>query len=78
MSEREIEHVRRDHEQELMALPNVVGVAIGERAGRPVIKVLVTRKLPLSELRPEEVVPEAIDGWESDVEEVGVVTAGVT
>ena len=70
-----IEAVKAKYEARLMELPNVTGVGIGENAGVPVIKALVTRKVPKSALRPEEVVPETLEGFETDVEEVGVVTA---
>jgi hypothetical protein len=73
----EIEAVRRRHEAALLALPNVVGVGVGERAEHPVLKVFVRRKLPLAELGADAVVPRTLDGWETDVEEVGEVTAGM-
>lgn len=73
-----IEAVKAKYEARLMELPNVAGVGIGERAGAPVIKVLVTRKFPKSALRPEEVVPETLEGFKTDVEEIGVVTAQPT
>ena len=38
-------------------------------------KVFVTHKVPESALQPQEVVPKTLEGWETDVEEIGVVTA---
>ncbi len=70
-----IESVKRKYEEQLMRLPNVTGVGIGEKAGREIIKVFVTHKVPESALRPEEVVPKRLEGYETDVEEIGVVTA---
>ena len=70
-----IEAVKKKHEEKLMRLPNVTGVGIGEKAGKAVIKVFVTHKVPKSALRPQEIVPELLEGYESDVEEIGVVTA---
>jgi hypothetical protein len=70
-----IEAVKDKYEPNLMKLPNVAGVGIGERAGKPVIKVFVTTKMPESALRPGEVVPKRLEGFETDVEEIGVVTA---
>jgi len=70
-----IEAVKEKNEERLMGLPNVTGVGIGEKAGKPVIKVFVTHKVPESALQPQEVVPKALEGWETDVEEIGVVTA---
>jgi hypothetical protein len=68
-----IASVRRKYEQELMRLPNVNGVGIGEKAGKAVIKVFVTHKVPVTDLQPHEVIPSTIEGWEIDVEEIGVV-----
>ena len=70
-----IEVVKTKHEDQLMTLPNVTGVGIGEKAGNPAIKVFVTRKAPESTLRPEDVVPKTLDGYQTDVEEIGVITA---
>lgn len=70
-----IEAVKRRHEEGLMRLPNVSGVGIGEKEGRKVIKVFVTHKFAKSDLKPEEIVPRILDGYETDVEEIGVVSA---
>ncbi len=69
-----IEAVQRKYEAKLMQLPNVTGLGIGEKAGKQVIKVFVTLKVPESSLRPEEIVPKNLDEWETDVEEIGVVS----
>jgi hypothetical protein len=68
-----IEEVLRRHEQELLELPNVVAVGIGERGGKPAIAVFVTRKAPESELAPGERIPHTLDGQPVDVAEIGVV-----
>jgi hypothetical protein len=70
-----IEAVRRKHEKRLMKLPNVTGIGIGRRSGRDVIKVFVTLKVSESALQPDEIVPKSLDGVETDVEEVGEITA---
>ncbi len=70
-----IEDVRRARERELLDKPNVTGVGIGKKDDRDIIKVFVTHKVPELELRLEEVVPKSLDGYEIDVEEIGVVTA---
>jgi hypothetical protein len=70
-----IEEAKSRHEAELLGLPNVIGVGIGERAGKPVIKVFVTEKVPGSQLAPEERVPSSLDGHEIDVEAIGFVEA---
>ena len=63
------------NEEELLGLPNVTGVGVGEKGGHPVIVVFVTRKVPLSQLRPNEAVPRKLDGYRTDVEAIGTVTA---
>jgi hypothetical protein len=70
-----IESVKQKHEERLMRLPNVTGVGIGEKAGKKVIKVFVTQKVPESDLRAEEIVPKTLEGCGTDVEEIGVITA---
>lgn len=70
-----IEAVKLNHEEQLMRLPNVTGVGIGEKAGKVVIKVFVTHKAPESALRPQDVVPKTLEGYETDVEETGVIMA---
>jgi hypothetical protein len=40
-----------------------------------VIMVFVTHKVPESALRPQEIVPKTLEGYETDVEEIGVITA---
>jgi hypothetical protein len=71
----DIDTVRRKHEAQLMCLPNVNGVGIGDKGGKQVIKVFVTRKVPESSLEPGKIIPRSLDGYETDVEEIGVVTA---
>jgi hypothetical protein len=75
MGETAIADAIRRHEEALLALPNVAGVGIGERAGKPVIKVLVTEKVPESTLGRDQLVPESLEGYEVDVEEIGRVEA---
>jgi hypothetical protein len=71
----DIESVRASHEVQLMQLPNVNGVGIGKKGQKDVIKVFVTRKVPETSLEPHEVVPSSIGGFETDVEELGIVSA---
>jgi hypothetical protein len=63
------------HQDRLMTLPNVTGAGIGEREGKDVIVVFVTRRVDASSLRPEEVVPKTLEGFTTDVREIGEVTA---
>jgi hypothetical protein len=69
-----IEDVKRKHEEWLMGLPNVSGVAIGEKGGKQVIKVFVSAKVPQSTLKREEIIPGELDGFEVVVEEMGNIT----
>ncbi len=71
----DIESVRKRHESRLMQLPNVVGVGTGEKMGKEVLKVFVTHKVPESSLRPEDIIPNILEGCEVDVEEIGEITA---
>lgn len=77
----DIVKAKEKHEESLLELPNVVGVAIGHKVvkgetqpGREVIKVFVTSKVPRSRLKPNEVVPKALEGYSTDVEEIGVIS----
>ena len=71
----DIETIRQKYEDQIMELPNVTGVGIGEKAGKKVIKVFVTQKFHESELQPQEIVPKSLEEYETDVEEIGTVTA---
>ncbi|WP_240437053.1 hypothetical protein [Streptomyces sporangiiformans] len=55
---------RRLHEDRLMAMANVTGVGIGEdeSSGEDVIVVFVTHKVPRDRLRPEDVIPDDLEG----------------
>lgn len=71
----DIEAVLRKHEDALLAYPNVNAVAIGEREGKPVIKVMVSKKVPESALQSDQVLPRELEGCAVDVEEIGDITA---
>jgi len=66
---------------ELISKANVVGVGIGLRqeegapAGRVVLMVMVTHKVPLAELAPDDVVPSEIQGVPVRVQAVGRLRA---
>lgn len=70
-----IESVMRKHEEQVMQLPNVTGIGIGKKGRKNVIKVFVTHKMPESALESHEIIPKVLEGYETDVEEIGVVTA---
>ena len=64
VGEMSIEAVKMKYEEQLMRLPNVTGVGIGEKGDKKVIKVFVTHKVPESSLQPEEIVPKSLDAYE--------------
>jgi hypothetical protein len=69
-------------QNELLAVPSIVGVALGHKTidgydtGDRAIVILVERKLPAGDLPSAQVVPAAIGGIPTDVQEVGVLRAG--
>ena len=71
----DIESVRKKYEEQLMEMANVVAVGIGEKAGKEVIMVFVTVKIPESDLQAGELVPKELEGYETDVEAIGTVSA---
>ncbi len=70
-----IKNVMEQYEEQLMRFPNVRGVGIGEKEGKAVIKVLVSHKVPESALQAKEIVPKVLEGYQTDVEEIGEVMA---
>lgn len=72
-----IDVVKEQNEERLMRLPNVIGVGIGERDGKAIITVLVTHKVAESSLQPQEIIPKLLGGYETDVAEIGDVTAQI-
>jgi len=71
----DLEAAIKQAEREVMSKPNVNGVGIGERNGETVIKVFVTRKVPKSDLRASDIVPERIAGYPTQVVEIGAISA---
>jgi hypothetical protein len=70
-----IEQVIARHTETLMRLPNVVGVGLGEKHGHAVIKVLVTHKVARADLSPPDLIPARIEGYDTDVEPISILTA---
>jgi hypothetical protein len=68
----EIDDVLERHAPDLLGLPNVVSVGIGERDGRATIVVGVTEIVPSAELEPDARVPDTLEGHEVDVQALGV------
>lgn len=82
--EKQISHlqaVKTAHEKDLLRKANVVGVGIGHKrreghsTGEPAIVVSVTRKLPLSQIDPDDVIPDELEGVAVDVQAVGELKA---
>jgi hypothetical protein len=78
------EHVKavmRAHENELLSKKNVVGVGIGFRqfAGTATsdlaLVVMVSKKVPPTQLSEDDFIPARIDGVPVDVQEVGEISA---
>jgi len=76
-----IRDVRHRYQDELMAKANVVGVGIGlrqqagERTDEPALVVMVSKKVPLWQLSPEDIIPATLDGVPVDVQEIGELRA---
>lgn len=76
-----IKAVKRANERMLLSKPNVVGVGIGYRVERGqqtdtvAIVVMVSRKLPANQLKPDELIPATIEGVPVDVQETGELRA---
>ena len=73
--------VKRRHEQELLRKANVVAVGIGYCTQGGVqtkelcIAVSVKKKVPVSELKREDVIPATIENVRTDVVETGPIRA---
>jgi hypothetical protein len=75
------EAVRQRYEQELRSKANVIGVGVGYkhkaglRTGDVGVVVMVNKKLPESELDPQDIIPSELEGVPVDVQEVGQIHA---
>lgn len=69
------------YQNTIMKLDNVTAIGIGDKKSekkslnRLCIKVFVSRKVPKSELSADQVIPESLDGFETDVEEMETLKA---
>ena len=66
-----IETVLKEHTDNLMALPGVVGTGQGLSDGKPCIRVFVLKKTPAL----LDKIPSTIDGYPVVVDETGVIRA---
>ena len=69
MASNTIEEVLKDHTDQLMSIPGVVGTAQGICNNKPCIKVYVLKKTP--EL--DKKIPENIEGFPVSIEEIGEI-----
>jgi hypothetical protein len=71
VARRDINDVLRLHDAELMAIPGVVGVAVGRMKDKhtPCLKVLVVKKT--REIRQK--IPKSIEGYPVVLEETGII-----
>jgi hypothetical protein len=67
----DIEAVLHKHEDELMALPDVVAVGEGRRGGEPVLEVHVRVMSP----EAEAAIPKRVEGFDVQVVESGDIAA---
>ncbi len=71
MPERTIEQVQEEHTDEWMAIPGVVGTAIGLFKGKPCIKIFTSSK-------PQQIrdkIPSRVEGYTVIIEETGAFRA---
>ncbi len=71
MPEKTIETVLKEHTNDLMSLPGVVGIAQSLCAGKPCIKVYVVKKTP--ELVKQ--IPSTLKGYVVEIQETGEIQA---
>jgi hypothetical protein len=76
----DLKRVKRKVEDRLLQIPGVNAVGIGPKfkGGKPTgewaITVMLDQKKPLAEIPADEVVPEEIEGFKTDVDEGGPIT----
>lgn len=79
--EQALEHARavsRANADRLLAMANVVGVGVGYRGGgrhEVALVVMVKQKLPRTQLREEDLLPQEIEGIPVEVRVVGELGA---
>jgi len=79
--EQALEHARavsRANADRLLAMANVVGVGVGYRGGTRqelTLVVMVKQKLPRTQLREEDLLPQEIEGIPVEVRVVGELAA---
>ena len=75
------QEVQAKYTDALMKKANVQGTAVGlaksggQYTDKVAIVVLVSKKVPLSQLAPQDVIPRELDGVPVDIQEIGFVQA---
>ena len=64
-----IESVMHEHEQELLGIPGVTGVGIGEQRGQQVIIAFVKKQPSEDALPSSQGIPTTLEGFTVDVRE---------
>ena len=64
-----IESVMHEHEPELLQIPGVTGVGIGEERGQQIIIVFVKKQLSEDALPSSQPIPTTLEGYTVDVRE---------
>jgi hypothetical protein len=59
----------KKNRKKLMRLPSVASVGVGQKNGKDVILVFVTRAAPEAAARDADEIPHILDGYEVDVRE---------
>ena len=70
MREEEIDRLIRSKPNVLSWRDDLTKIKDGRDTGEPCITVFVARKVKISELRPDELIPPEIDGVKTDVVEL--------
>ena len=71
------EAILKNYER-VMQLPNVMDISIGKCVEIKVIKIFVLQKQPESRLQSNEIIPNSLEGFLTDVVEIGTVTGQAT
>jgi hypothetical protein len=71
MPSKTIEQVQQEHTDEWMAIPGVVGVAIGQDQGRPCIVILAASETGQARKR----IPSRVDGYAVVIQSSGPIRA---
>ena len=61
------------HYERVIRLPNVMGISIGKCSEMNVIKIFVIQKQPESNLQSNKIIPNTLEGFLTDVVEIGVM-----